>query len=128
MSGLDAKDSKKVINAFVAIVSMISAYVFVRFFSQLGEWFDLEAKISNFNGVSQGIGGAIGLIAFLAVTKNSKASKYMAEVYSELTKVVWPNKDEIVKVTVGIVIGVTITSLFFVLIDWLTREFLTLLY
>ena len=128
MSGLDAKDSKKVINAFVAIVSIIFAYVSVRFFIQLGEWFDLEARISHFTGVTQALGAGLGLVAFIIVTTNSRALQHMNEVYSELTKVVWPGKDEIIKVTVGIVIGVTITSLFFVLIDWLTREFLTLLY
>lgn len=128
MSGLDAKDGNKVINAFVAIVSIIFGYLLVRFFYQLGEWFDLEAKLNHFNGIAQATAAVIGLLTFILVKKNSAASQHMSEVYGELTKVVWPSKDQIIKVTVAIVIGVLITSLFFVLIDWLTREFLTLLY
>jgi preprotein translocase subunit SecE len=56
MSILKIEDSKKWINAFLAIVSVIAGFVTIRFLLTMGEWFDLEAKIGNFPVVIQGVG------------------------------------------------------------------------
>jgi preprotein translocase subunit SecE len=52
----------------------------------------------------------------------------MQEVYSELVKVVWPDKDSIMKMTVGLVIAVSVISGIFVLVDFTFRKILELLY
>ncbi|ATH09326.1 preprotein translocase subunit SecE [Halobacteriovorax marinus] len=128
MSFIRVEDGKKWINAFVAIISILAGFVMIRFVGQLGEWFDLEAKISNFLAVSQGLGIVVGLGTFVGILKNKNASTHMQEVYSELVKVVWPDKDSVLKMTVGLVITVSIISGIFVLIDFLFRKVLELLY
>lgn len=128
MSLLKAEDNHKWIRSFLAIVSVITAFVSIRFLEQLSEWFDLEAKISNFGIVSQIIGIILGVTTFLLIMKNKNASKYMNEVYTELTKVVWSDREVAMKLTVGIVVGVSIISLIFLGFDVGFQKILELIY
>jgi preprotein translocase subunit SecE len=127
MSLIKSEDSKKWINSFVMMVSAISALIIIRFSEQMGEWFDLEAKIPNFPITVQVVGIVFGLVVFFAIKGNKDASSYMDEVYAELVKVVWPNKDEVLKITVGLLIALSLVSGLFVLIDFGFRKILELI-
>lgn len=105
---VQTENGKKWIQASVAVTCMIVAYVMMSFFAQLGEWFELESKISNFNAIAQVLGGIIGLGTFIYIMKNDKTSSFLNEVYSEILKVVWPGKEDTNKQTIVIMIGVTI--------------------
>jgi preprotein translocase subunit SecE len=128
MSLVKSEDKTKWINSFVAICSGISTYIVIRFLGQMSEWFDLEAKISNFQYVTQGVGILFGLGIFLAVVKNAKAMGHMSEVYAELVKVIWPDRETVVKHTIGIIIGLVIISSIFVGVDSGFRWLLSLIY
>lgn len=128
MSLVKSEDGKKWINAFIALCSILFGYVIIRFLFQMGEWFDLEAKITYFLGISQGIGVVMGLIAFVVIIKNKKAMTYLNEVYGELVKVVWPERDTIFKQAIGIMIGLAACSAVFLVVDLLSRKILTLFY
>lgn len=104
------ENGKKWIQASVAVTCMIVAYIMMSFFAQLGEWFELESKISNFNAIAQVLGGLIGLGTFIYIMKNDKTSSFLYEVYSEVLKVVWPGKEDTNKQTIVIMIGVTIVG------------------
>lgn len=128
MSILKTEDKNKWINAFVAISSMLAAYVTIVFVKLLGEWFDLEAKIPNFLVLAQVFGIVVGIATFVLVLKNSKAMGYLNDVYGELVKVAWPDKDAILKSTIGIIIGVAILAGLFVLVDFIVQKLLALVY
>lgn len=128
MSIIKAEDSKKWINFFVALISILCGYLTIKFLGQMGEWFDLEARIPYFLGVSQGLGIVIGLAVFLIVKGNAQAREHLDEVYSELVKVIWPDSESVVKSTIGILIGLAILSSVFVGVDYVFRELLNLIY
>lgn len=128
MSLLKSEDSKKWLNSFVAICAVLSGYIVIQFTEKMGEWFDLEAKIPYFLGVSQGIGIIIGLVVFLVVTNHKVARSYLEQVYDELVKVIWPDSESVVKSTIGILIGLAIFSSIFVSVDYLFRKVLELVY
>lgn len=128
MSIVKKEDSKKWINSFVAIISIIAGFLAIRFTLQMSEWFDLEAKVNNFILISQGIGVVVGLSVFIGIFKSKNTSALLSEVYDELVKVVWPDKDTIFKVTVGIVISLAIVSAIFVGVDYMFRALLDLFY
>ncbi len=128
MSIVKKEDSKKWINSFVAIISIIAGFLAIRFTLQMSEWFDLEAKVNNFIIISQGIGVVVGLSVFIGIFKSKNTSALLSEVYDELVKVVWPDKDTIFKVTVGIVISLAIVSAIFVGVDYMFRALLDLFY
>jgi len=128
MSIVKKEDSKKWINSFVAIISIIAGFLAIRFTLQMSEWFDLEAKVNNFIIISQGIGVVVGLSVFIGIFKSKNTSALLSDVYDELVKVVWPDKDTIFKVTVGIVISLSIVSAIFVGVDYMFRALLDLFY
>ena len=128
MSFIKSEDGKKWINSFVAICAVLSGYIVTPFTEKMGEWFDLEARIPYFLGVSQGIGIVVGLVVFLIVTNHKVARAYLEEVYAELVKVIWPESESVVKSTIGILIGLAIFSAIFVSVDYLFRKALELVY
>ena len=128
MSLVKSEDSQKWINAFIAVVSVISGYVSIQFLQQMGEWFDLEAYVPNYLLTVQGVGIVVGVVVFLSIFKNRNAHAHLNEVFAELVKVVWPDKDTILKVTMGLVVGLSIVSGFFVIVDYASRTLLELLY
>lgn len=128
MSIIKSEDSSKWINALVAIAAVLSGFVITKFTEQLGAWFDLEAKLSNFSVISQGAGVLTGVLVFVFILKNSKTSSYLEEVYSELLKVVWPSKDATMKMTIGIAIALVVCSAVFVLVDFIFKKILDFVY
>lgn len=128
MSIIKSEDSSKWINALVAIGSVLSGFIVTKFIDQLGVWFDLEAKISNFPVLSQGLGVLTGLLVFIFILKNAKTSSYLQEVYSELVKAVWPSKDATMKMTIGIAIALVIASGIFVFVDFVFKKILDYVY
>lgn len=128
MSIIKAEDNQKWINFFVALVSILCGYLMIKFLGQMGEWFDLEAKVPYFIGVTQGVGIVVGLSVFLVVKSNKSAKEHLDEVYSELVKVIWPDSESVVKSTIGILIGLSILSLIFIAVDNGFRWLLNLIY
>lgn len=128
MSIIKAEDNKKWINTFIALIAILVGFLVIRFLGQMGEWFDLEAKIPYFVGVSQGAGALLGLVVFLAIRGNNSAKEHLNEVYSELVKVIWPDSESVVKSTIGILIGLSILSVIFVGVDYVFRWLLNQIY
>lgn len=115
---LTVKDNgKKWIQSGVAIICMLMVYVLIKFFTQMGEWFELESKISFYMGITQLISVVISFGVFIYLVKNTKTSSFLEEVYQEAIKVVWPDKNETVKHTIGIMIGVTIVGTLLAVFD-----------
>ncbi len=128
MSIIKSEDSKKWINALVAIFSAITGYIIFKFSIQLSVWFDLEAKIPSYTNIVQALGAIVGIIVFFILINHKKSSSYLEEVYSELLKVVWPNKDQTVKITVGLLIALVIVSSIFLTIDLIFKKILEFVY
>jgi len=128
MSIIKSEDGKKWINSFIAIISLIVGFVTIRFIEQLSEWFELEAKIAKFQVASQVFGVAVGFGVFVYCIKSTKVMTHLREVFDELVKVIWPDRDSVVKVTIGIIIGLIITSGIFVAIDYTVQWLLKFVY
>ncbi|MCT4642292.1 MAG: preprotein translocase subunit SecE [Bacteriovoracaceae bacterium] len=124
---VSAENGKKWIQASVAIVCMVTAYVMIAFFETMGDWFELEAKVSNFTVVAQALGVLIGLGSFIYIVNNSKTSTFLNEVYAEVTKVVWPNREDTNKQTIVIMILVTIIGFILGFFDFIAAWALSLI-
>ena len=128
MSILKSEDAKKWINSFIAICCIILCYAVIAFWGQLGEWFELEAKIKHFEVLGQGVGILSALAAFIFTVRNKGSMTLMQEVYEELTKVVWPDRETVVRITIIVIIGVSILSSIFVGVDYVFRQLLEQIY
>lgn len=128
MSIIKSEDSRKWITALVVIAAVLAGFVVTTFVRQLGDWFDLEAKISSYALIAQAAGFLTGAGVFAYILKNHKTSNYLQEVYNELLKVVWPTKDTIVKMTIGIAIGLVIVAAIFMSVDFIFQKILEFVY
>lgn len=121
-------DGKKWIQTSVALVCLVLVYVLISFTAQLSEWFELESKIPFYTATSQIISVLISLGTFLYIMKNEVTSTFLTEVYQEAVKVVWPNKNETVRHTIGIMIGVGIVGFILGIFDFIAVWLLKLIH
>ena len=111
-------EGKKWIQASLALVCIFLGYVVISFFEKMSEWFLLESKIPYFFAMSQALGVIVGLTTFLVIIKTPKTAEFLRDVYDELLKVVWPDRDQTWKYTFVIMIAVTIMGFVFGLFDF----------
>ena len=121
-------DGKKWIQTSVAITCLILVYVLISFTATLSEWFDLESKVPFYTAGSQILSVLISLGVFVYIMKNKVTSTFLAEVYQEAIKVVWPNKNETVRHTIGIMIGVGIVGFILGVFDFIAVWLLKLIH
>lgn len=118
MSFASNEDGKKWIQATVAVVCILTGYVLISFFEKLSEWFALESMIPYFFGITQVVSVLLALIAYITIMKNSKSSDFLANVYQEVMKVVWPDRQQTWRHTFVILIAVTIFGFIFGFFDF----------
>lgn len=118
MSVASNDEGKKWIQTTVATTCILLVYVLISFFEKLAEWFALETKIPYYFGVTQFVAVLVGLAAYIAVFKNSKSSEFLTNVYQEVIKVVWPDKQQTWRHTFVIMIAVTIMGFVFGFFDF----------
>ena len=117
MTVASTNDGKKWIQASLALVCIFLGYIIISFLEKMSEWFLLESKIPYFFVISQALGVLIGLATFIYIMKKPKTSEFLKNVYEEMLKVVWPDRDQTWKYTVIIMIAVTIMGFVFGLFD-----------
>ena len=118
MSVASNDEGKKWIQTTVAVTCILLVYVLISFFEKMAEWFALETKIPYFFGISQVVSVLIGLTAYITVFKNPKSSEFLTNVYQEVMKVVWPDRQQTWRHTFVIMIAVCIMGFIFGFFDF----------
>lgn len=112
------EEGKKVIQASLAVACILLGYVLISFFEKLAEWFALESMIPYFFGVTQALSVLVAAGTYFYILKNPKTSEFLANVYEELMKVVWPDSQQTWRHTFVIMIAVTIMGFVFGFFDF----------
>ena len=118
MSVASNDEGKKWIQTTVAVTCILVSYVFISFFEKLAEWFALETMIPYFFGISQVVSVLIGLAAYITIFRNPKSNEFVTNVYQEVMKVVWPDRQQTWRHTFVIMIAVTIMGFVFGFFDF----------
>lgn len=118
MSVASNDEGKKWIQTTVAVTCILLVYVLISFFEKMAEWFALETKIPYFFGISQVVSVVIGLTAYITIFKNPKSSEFLTNVYQEVMKVVWPDRQQTWRHTFVIMIAVCIMGFIFGFFDF----------
>ena len=118
MSVATNDEGKKWIQTTVAITCILEVYVFINFFEKLSEWFALETMVPYYFGLTQVVSVLVGLATYIIVFKNPKSSEFLTNVYQEVLKVVWPDKQQTWRHTFVIMIAVTIMGFVFGCFDF----------
>jgi preprotein translocase subunit SecE len=118
MSVASHDEGKKWIQTTVALTCILLVYVLISFFEKLAEWFALETMIPYFFGISQLVSVVIGLTTYIVIFKNAKSNEFLTNVYQEVMKVVWPDRQQTWRHTFVIMIAVTIMGFVFGFFDF----------
>ena len=118
MSVATNDEGKKWIQTTVAITCILEVYVFINFFEKLSEWFALETMVPYYFGLTQVVSVLVGFATYVIVFKNPKSSEFLTNVYQEVLKVVWPDKQQTWRHTFVIMIAVTIMGFVFGFFDF----------
>jgi len=118
MSVASNDEGKKWIQTTVALSCILLVYVLISFFEKLAEWFALETMVPYYFGLTQFLSVIIGLTTYIMIFKNSKSSDFLTNVYQEVMKVVWPDKQQTWRHTFVIMIAVTIMGFVFGFFDF----------
>lgn len=111
-------EGKKWIQATVAVVCILAGYVLINFFEKLAEWFALETMVPYFFAVTQVLSVLLALGTYIVIMKNPKSSDFLANVYQEVLKVVWPDSQQTWRHTFVILVAVTIFGFIFGFFDF----------
>jgi preprotein translocase subunit SecE len=111
-------EGRKWIQASLALACIFLGYITISFFEKMAEWLLLESKIPYYFALTQGLGVLVGLATYVVILKNPISSVFLADVYQETIKVVWPDKNQTWKYTVIIMISVTIMGFVFGFFDF----------
>jgi preprotein translocase subunit SecE len=111
-------DGKKWIQTTVALTCILLVYVLITFFEKLAEWFALETMVPYYFGITQFVSVVVGLATYIMIFKNSKSNDFLTNVYQEVIKVVWPDKQQTWRHTFVIMIAVTIMGFVFGFFDF----------
>jgi preprotein translocase subunit SecE len=120
------EEGRKWIQASVAGVCILLGYVLISFFDKMSDWFPVESVIPYYFGIARGVAVSIGLVAYIYVMRTPKTSEFLANVYQEMVKVVWPDRQQTWRHTVVIMIAVTIMGFVFGLFDFSANFLLNL--
>ncbi len=122
-----SKNNSKWLNASVAITCIILCYILIRFFKQVGEWFELEAKLGSFGLATQILSVIISIGTFIYILKNERTSSFLKEGFNEVVKVIFPDKNETLSMTWKVMILVLICGFILGLFDYLSAWALSVL-
>jgi preprotein translocase SecE subunit len=112
------EEGKKWIQTSVALTCILLGYILISFFEKMAEWFALEAMVPYFYAISQALSVAAALVIYFVVLRHPKSSDFLAHVYQEVLKVVWPDRTQTWRHTIVIMIGVTIMGFVFGFFDF----------
>lgn len=111
-------EGKKWIQASVAVTCILLGYILISFFEKMAEWFTLETIIPYYYAVTQVISVLVGIVTYAVIMRNPKSADFLANVYQELMKVVWPDSQQTWRHTFVIMVAVTIMGFVFGFFDF----------
>jgi preprotein translocase subunit SecE len=111
-------EGKKWIQTSVAITCILLGYILISFFEKMAEWFALETMVPYFYPITQALSVVIALVVYLGIMRNPTTSDFLANVYQEVLKVVWPDSQQTWRHTFVIMVAVTIMGFIFGFFDF----------
>jgi preprotein translocase SecE subunit len=112
------EEGKKWIQASVAVVCILAGYVLISFFEKMAEWFALESIVPYFFAVTQVVSVLLAIAAYVSIMRTPKSADFLANVYQETLKVVWPDRQQTWRHTFVIMVAVTIMGFIFGFFDF----------
>lgn len=119
--------ASKWINTFLFVASVIVGYLFNTFLVKIGVWFELESKISYFKYLQLILSLVVVVSTLIYVRSRTDLMTFLFETFYELTKVVFPDKNQSFRLSIFVIIWVTIIGFVLTVFDWAARLLITMI-
>ena len=103
-------DTRKIILSSYLASAMVVWFLLRSAVAYLHLTFYQVRRLPGIDVIREGVPVLVAAIVFLVLYKNAKANTVLDEVVSELRKVTWPKKDDVVKSTTVVLICIAIAS------------------
>ncbi len=112
------ENNRKWVNLSFLAVAFLTGMVIFMLSQKFAVALDFEGRVQNLEDYLRVGSLATGGLIYLVLYKHKIANAYMDEVFTELTKVTWPGREETFKGTVAVLIAVTIAGFMLGMVDW----------
>ncbi len=120
-------DNRKVILGSYLGASILAWFLTRSSFAYLYLNFYQIRRLPGINAIREGLPLLIGATVFLVLLKHAHVNVVMEEVVSELKKVTWPSRDDVVKSTTVVIICILIASFILAGFDLMWGKLITFL-
>lgn len=120
-------DNRKLILGSYLGASIVTWFLARSTFAYLYLTFYQIRRLAGVNALREGLPVLLGAIVFIVLVKHPRVNVVMDEVVSELKKVTWPSKDDVVKSTTVVIICILIASFILAGFDLMWGKMITFL-
>lgn len=115
----------KWVTVAVFFVCCVVAFSTSLFLQTLSVWFELESKINSFQYISFLLSGAVGIASWFIIKNQNDWMKFLYETTEEMSKLAVPDKNLTFKMSLVVIVAVSIIGFFLSIFDWLARTILS---
>lgn len=111
----------KWINTLLFLGSALVGFLFNILLVKLGTWFEFEAKIPQFKYIQLIASIVVVFATMVYVRSRSDLMTFFYETFDEMTKVVFPDKNQSFRLSIFVIIWVAIIGFILTTFDWIAR-------
>lgn len=111
----------KWINTILFLGSVLVGFLFNMLLIKLGTWFEFEAKIPQYKYIQLIASIVVVFATMVYVRSRSDLMTFFYETFDEMTKVVFPDKNQSFRLSIFVIIWVTIIGFILTTFDWIAR-------
>jgi len=104
-------DNRKLIVAFYLASTLVIWFLTRSSFQFLSTLFYQIRRLPGILFIREALPVVLGATFFLIIVRHARANAFMEEVVSELKKVTWPSRDDVVRSTIVVLVCICIASL-----------------
>ena len=109
--------NNRAISLIFLLASFMIAGIFLYILFYVGNLFNIESKLANYELVFSVVGVMVLIGSIVAFNKNQKSIKFTGEVVDEFTRVTWPKKVEVRAATIVVTLFIIICGVILGIFD-----------
>ncbi len=113
--------ASKWINTILFLGSVLVGFLFNMLLVKLGTWFEFEAKIPQYKYIQLLVSILVVFGTLFYVKSRTDLMTFFYETFDEMTKVVFPDKNQSFRLSIFVIIAVTVIGFILTTFDWVAR-------
>lgn len=120
-SGLMNPLATKWINTLLFLGSVLVGFMFNMMLVKFGAWFEFEARIPQYKYIQLLASIVVVFATMVYVRSRSDLMTFFYQTFDEMTKVVFPDKNQSFRLSLFVILWVTVIGFVLTIFDWIAR-------